>query len=148
MPAGPQRGASAVPLLLRFSASVTSAAYHESGRNKPRTGAQRVSVIRFWRDRINATIGLEEPAMPVIGFLNDLSPDQWQSVLPGFRRALGEAGFVEGRNVTFAYRWTEGQRDRLPELAGDLARADGDLIVVKTETTIVSGALVGTKAPF
>jgi putative ABC transport system substrate-binding protein len=84
------------------------------------------------------------PTMPVIGFLNDLSPDQWPSPLSGFRRALTEAGYVEGQNVAFAYRWTEGRRDRLPDLAVDLARMNVAMIVASGDTAAALAAHAAT----
>ena len=40
-----------------------------------------------------------------------------------FRRRLGEAGYVEHRNVGTDYRWAEGQVDQLPAFARELVRA-------------------------
>src|SRR5947199_1092820 len=71
----------------------------------------------------------EQDALPVIGFLNDLSPDQWSPALTALRRALSDAGYVEGRNVAFTYRWTERRREQLPTLAADLVRARVAVIV-------------------
>jgi putative ABC transport system substrate-binding protein len=63
-----------------------------------------------------------EPAMPVIGFLSSTSPDPNADRVRAFLRGLGEAGFVEGRNVAIDYRWAEDHNDRLPAMAADLAR--------------------------
>jgi putative ABC transport system substrate-binding protein len=52
----------------------------------------------------------ERSSRPVIGFLNNMSSESWRSAMPGLRQGLSEVGFVEGRNVAFAYRWTEGKR--------------------------------------
>jgi hypothetical protein len=41
-------------------------------------------------------------------------------LMRGFHRGLKESGYVEGENVGIVYRWTEGQNNRLPELAADL----------------------------
>jgi putative ABC transport system substrate-binding protein len=50
-------------------------------------------------------------------------------LLAAFHGELRERGWVEGRNITFEYRWAEGRYDRLPQLAGELAEAKVDLIV-------------------
>ena len=62
----------------------------------------------------------QQPAMPVIGFLNGLSPQVMSRRVAASRDGLAKAGFVEGRNVAIEFRWADGEYDRLPELAADL----------------------------
>ena len=62
----------------------------------------------------------QQPAMPVIGFLSSRSPNESAGVIAAFRQGLGDAGFIEGQNVTIAFRWAEGRYDRLPALAAEL----------------------------
>jgi putative tryptophan/tyrosine transport system substrate-binding protein len=70
----------------------------------------------------------QQPAMPVIGYLNAYSPDGQSERLRGFRQGLAETGYVEGVSVAIEYRWAEDQFDRLPALAAELARREVAMI--------------------
>jgi putative ABC transport system substrate-binding protein len=70
----------------------------------------------------------QQPAMPVIGFLSARSPVEAVSALRAFHEGLAQAGYSEGRNVAFEYRWAEGRYERLPELAIELAGRRVDVI--------------------
>jgi len=70
----------------------------------------------------------QQPAMPVIGFLEIRSPETIVERLRAFRQGLRETGYVEGENVTIDYRWAE-QLEQLPELAGQLVRRQVAVIV-------------------
>jgi putative tryptophan/tyrosine transport system substrate-binding protein len=66
----------------------------------------------------------QQTAMPVVGFLSSGSAAGLAPFVSAFLDGLKEAGFIDGHNVTIEYRWAEGQNDRLPALATDLARRD------------------------
>ena len=88
----------------------------------------------------------QQPAMPVVGFLDPRSPDGMTERLRGFREGLRDTGYVEGENVAIEYRWAENQMDRLSALAADLvsrrvavivAGAGITASVAKTATTMI-----------
>jgi putative ABC transport system substrate-binding protein len=41
----------------------------------------------------------QQPAIPVIGFLDNRTRSDGDSALPGFRQGLRETNFIEGENV-------------------------------------------------
>jgi putative tryptophan/tyrosine transport system substrate-binding protein len=71
----------------------------------------------------------QQPAMPVVGYLNLGSPESDASRLTGLRRGLNETGYVEGRNFVIEYRWAGNQTDRLPALAAELVQLRVAVIV-------------------
>ena len=71
----------------------------------------------------------QQGAMPVIGYANLLTPDATATNLAGFRKGLGEMGYVEGNNIVIEYRWAQNDFSRLPELLADLAHRQVAVIV-------------------
>ena len=84
----------------------------------------------------------QQPAIPVIGYMSVAPRADHYDV--EFHRGLGEAGFVEGRNVAIEYRWAEGQHDRLPALAADLVSRRVNLIAAMGGSTAPKAAKAAT----
>ena len=74
----------------------------------------------------------QQPALPVVGFINPASAKDYEPQLSAFLKGLSEAGYVDGRNVAIEYRWAEGQHDRLPAMAADLVRRQVTVIAATT----------------
>jgi putative ABC transport system substrate-binding protein len=64
-----------------------------------------------------------------IGYLSAVSPSAEASRLDGFRQALRDLGYVEGKSVVIEPRFAEGKLDRLPDFAAELVRLKVDVIV-------------------
>jgi putative ABC transport system substrate-binding protein len=83
----------------------------------------------------------QQPAMPLIGFLNPASADTFGGRLRAFREGLKDTGYVEGENVTTLYHWADNQTDRLSELSAELVRRKVAVI-----TAFVSAAVAAKAA--
>ena len=68
--------------------------------------------------------------VPRIGYLSSSDPATESTRSEAIRLALRELGYIEGQNIAIEYRYTEGKRDRFPELAAELVRLKVDIIVV------------------
>jgi putative tryptophan/tyrosine transport system substrate-binding protein len=82
----------------------------------------------------------QQPAMPVVGFLNGGSPDGYTPYVTGFLHGLNETGYVEGKNVTVDYQWARGQYARLQVMAADLVRRKVALIATNTPAAPIAKA--------
>jgi len=80
----------------------------------------------------------QQKAMPVIGFLSSGLPDTDLPFLAAFRQGLGDAGFMEGKNVAMEPRWAEGRYDRLPVLVGDLVSRKVDVIAAGGDAAVIA----------
>src|SRR5262245_66055721 len=67
----------------------------------------------------------QQPAMPVVGFLNVLGQNDRPNLLAAFRRGLGEAGYVDGRNMAIEYRFAENRLRSEERRVGKGANARG-----------------------
>jgi ABC-type uncharacterized transport system substrate-binding protein len=86
----------------------------------------------------------QQPAMPVIGFIDAGSAAQRTMQVAAFRKGLAEAGYEEGRNVALEFRWAEGQYGRFGELAADLVRRRVNVIVTLASATAALAAKAAT----
>ena len=83
--------------------------------------------------------------VPRIGYLSSLDPASESTRSEAIRLALRELGYIEGQNIAIEYRYAEGKRDRLPELAAELVRLKVDIIVVAGGDPLIRAAKNATK---
>jgi ABC-type uncharacterized transport system substrate-binding protein len=81
----------------------------------------------------------------VIGFLHSGSPDAARPYLDAFRRGLGDAGYVEGENVSIEFGWADGRYERLPALAAELVNRKVDVIVATAGAITAQAAKAATR---
>jgi putative ABC transport system substrate-binding protein len=79
-----------------------------------------------------------------IGYLSSLDPFT-DPRIEGMRQTLRELGYIEGQNITIAYRNTEGKLDRYAEFAAEMVRLKVDIIVVSAGNQQVRAVMKTTK---
>jgi putative tryptophan/tyrosine transport system substrate-binding protein len=89
----------------------------------------------------------QQPAVPVIGFLNSGTREGFAHFLAVFHQSLNQGGFIEGRNVAIEYRWAEGQYDRLTALAADLVHRQVSVIAATTTPAALAAKAATSKIP-
>jgi putative ABC transport system substrate-binding protein len=89
----------------------------------------------------------EQPAKPVVGFLNVGDSKTNAFLQTAFRRGLSETGYIDGQNVTVENQWAEGHLDRLPTLAADLVHRQVTVIAATSTPAAIAAKGTGTTIP-
>jgi putative tryptophan/tyrosine transport system substrate-binding protein len=86
----------------------------------------------------------QQPAQPIVGFINGASLETTTRLVAAFRRGLAENGYFSGQNVSVEYHWLEGQYDQLPALVADLVRRGVAVIATPGNTAAALAAKAAT----
>jgi putative ABC transport system substrate-binding protein len=89
----------------------------------------------------------QQPAMPVIGFLDSRSPAEATSIIAAFREGLNEVGYVEGQDVAIEFSWAEGQFGRVPALAAEVVRRQVAVIFAGSTPAALAAKAATTTTP-
>ena len=92
-------------------------------------------LVIFFVANVSVVHAQQPTKIPRIGYLSALSPSSVPARTEAFRRGLGELGHFEGKSVVIEYRYSEGNLDRLTELAAELVRLKVDVIVTTGPTS-------------
>src|SRR5262244_4298758 len=86
----------------------------------------------------------QQPATPVIGFINGSSATAYAAYVQAFIRGLAETGYTVGENVAIEYRWAEGHYDRVPDMVDDLVRRRVAVLAPNTPAAHAAKRAAGT----
>ena len=99
---------------------------------------------------VGAMAQAQQPAkIPRIGFLTPFSVSDPQNALrlDAFRQGLRDLGYVEGKNITVEYRFTEGRQDRLPDLVAELVRLKVEAIITSSTPGVLAAKNASSTIP-
>ena len=108
-----------------------------------RTAIRRLAT--FFLTTASLAHAQQPKKIPRIGYLASGNPTSESVRSEGIRLALRERGYIEGQNIATEYRYAEGKRDRLPELAAELVRLKVDIILVAGGEAWIQAAKNATK---
>ena len=72
----------------------------------------------------------QKSSIPVVAFISGRSPDGDNPYMPMLQAGLAESGFIDGKTMTFAARWAEGQYARVPQFASELIGQGAAVVIV------------------
>src|SRR5688572_1155053 len=85
--------------------------------------ASRMKAVLLLIGFMLAHIHFAEAQQPTkvfrIGYLSSFDVATESALSEAIRQALRERGHIEGQNIAIEYRYAEGKRERLPELAAE-----------------------------
>jgi putative ABC transport system substrate-binding protein len=113
------------------------------GKMNRRTAIRRLAT--FFLTTASLAQAQQPKKIPRIGYLVGGNPTSESTLSEVFRLALRELGYIEGQNIAFEYRYSEGKPDRLPALAAELVRLKVDIIVVRSGVINIQAAKNATK---
>jgi putative ABC transport system substrate-binding protein len=87
----------------------------------------------------------QQPAMPVIGWIDSGTRALFAQRVAGFTRGLAAQDFVVGQNVTVEERWAEGQYERLPAMAAELVGRNVAVLAATGAVNATKAAIQATK---
>jgi putative ABC transport system substrate-binding protein len=93
-----------------------------------RTAIRRLAT--FFLTTASLAEAQQPKKVPRIGYLTTTDAATESTRAEAIRLALRERGYIEGQNIATEYRYAEGKRDRLPDLAAELVRLKVDIILV------------------
>ena len=85
----------------------------------------------------------QQPAMPVVAFINGGSANAESGRVAAFRKGLSETGYIEDQNVRVEYHWLEGHYERVPALLTEII---GRHVAVIATPAFTSAALAAKAA--